>query len=523
MLKTFHYCCFRISVLLLGSVLCITVAAIMTTAFTTNRLVRVSPVVSSWKQRRLETKDMILKMNSNLDYEGISSRNCQYHSSLKNNTITSVFDRNKQLLRQSTRLSLAPMMDYTTRHFRFLIRLLTRNTLLYTEMVAANALCQPPAASRHSTAIINNNFQEDWHIRRYLAQSSVSSEGPSVLQLGGSDPQQLFRASEIIALSNSDYSDYTAINLNCGCPSPKVATKGCFGAALMHQPTLVRDLCTAMYEGAQRTLPVTVKCRLGTDSEDFEDLYTNLYKFIDTVASNGIVTDFQIHARIAILNKKLSPSENRKIPKLQYDIVRKLVQDFPELTFSLNGGIESIFQAHEELEKCQNLAGIMVGRSMAAQPWHWAMADSMLYNDIDNDSMICNNRWEVLQKFGVHADKEEQMWGPKIRPFILKAIQGLFSGEPNAKHFRAALGNLPKTNECNLSELILLAATDCFSDEVLMRSKQESLEIARSDWILFKNGGITAGAQRSAAVQEWQHFRKEEEEKNMQEAARSFL
>ena len=443
---------------------------------------------------------------------------------------SSVYAMKQQQLTQSTRLSLAPMMDYTTRHFRFMIRLITQKTLLYSEMVAANALARE---QQNILSGVNEGKEEvfdDWQIRRVLAQSLASpqGEGPSVLQLGGSDPEQLYQASAAVFNAQKNYCNYTAMNLNCGCPSPKVAGKGCFGAALMHNPVLVRDLCTAMYEGAQGSLPVTVKCRIGTDSTPEDDLYSNLCRFTDTVASRGIVTDFQIHARIAILNKKLSPADNRKIPKLKYDLIHRLVKEFPELTFSLNGGIENIFHAREELDKCPKLAGVMVGRAMAAQPWHWAMADELLHGASKTHAAsytpLVANRWEVLEQFGVHADKEELIWGPKIRRFTLKALQGLFSGEPNARRFRTlidTIGGIPKKHLLNgesvngppPSELILNAARDCFSDEVLFRTREESFEMARVVW---EKSSAKDENLRSSAVQEWQQLRKEDELKNQE-------
>ncbi|EED90081.1 predicted protein, partial [Thalassiosira pseudonana CCMP1335] len=233
-------------------------------------------------------------------------------------------------------LSLAPMMEYTDRHFRHLVRLISDRTLLYTEMVAANAI-----AHERNDALLGIEISDTLN---------THSLGASVLQLGGSDPEQLFLAAKTLMQQSNYpaiYCDYTALNLNCGCPSPKVAGKGCFGAALMSEPDLVRQLTTSMHKGSEGTIPITVKCRIGTDegytfthkdylSRSQEEEYSSLKNFIETVASDGIVTDFQIHARIAVLGKSYSPADNRKVPPLRYHHVQRLAQEFPELNISLN-------------------------------------------------------------------------------------------------------------------------------------------------------------------------------------------
>lgn len=302
------------------------------------------------------------------------------------------FETKYEQLMGASRLSLAPMMEYTDRHFRHVVRLISKRTLLYTEMVAANALSHERRDVMSRYRIENPNASpeqvregySDEYLRRYLSQGLVEPlEGPSVLQLGGSDPEQLFEAAEtVIDLSNRGHCDYTAINLNCGCPSPKVAGKGCFGAALMDDPHLVADITRAIHDGTGGRLPVTVKCRIGTDSNDVpfnraqydamdeNEEYDKLRRFIETVAGGGVVTDFQVHARIAVLNKKFSPSDNRKIPPLKYQLVRRLVQDYsPDLTFSINGGVGSIEQVQEQLDACPGLLGVMVGRAWYVFLW----------------------------------------------------------------------------------------------------------------------------------------------------------
>jgi tRNA-dihydrouridine synthase A len=407
-------------------------------------------------------------------------------------------------------------------------------------MVAANALCRCYED--------NEDDQSKYGERRFLLQHP--DIGPSVLQLGGSDPNQLYRACQTITTSTSSY---TAINLNCGCPSPKVADKGCFGAALMKQPHLVQELCTAMWEGGGQTFPITVKCRIGTQdtptyvatTNNHDDaIYTQLAHFIDTVSSNTIVTDFQIHSRIALLHPKVSPSQNRKIPPLQYDMVHRLVQDFPHLTFTLNGGIESLSQVQHQYQLCPNLHGVMVGRSMVAQPWHWSKADTLIYNTnnhhqpqqqphtnqnySDVNTKKNNNRWDVLTNYASYATCEEDTYGLVVRPSLLKALHGLFTGEPNARRFRIALNTITQSKNIKISigEQILNAAQECFTETVLFqpdvsKGEDQAEGGSREGWTTststnYDSSTNTDGDNRklftSSAIQEWQLLRKEEEE-----------
>ncbi|KAG7373521.1 tRNA-U16,U17-dihydrouridine synthase [Nitzschia inconspicua] len=460
------------------------------------------------------------------------------------------------------------MMEYTDRHFRHLVRLISNRTLLYTEMVAANSLAYE--RRHHMESYINDHpdatseqvrrHYNDEYLRRFLRQGSMEPyEGPSVLQLGGSDPIVMKEAAEtVMDMTQRGYCDYTAINLNCGCPSPKVAGKGCFGAALMDDPHLVAKLTQALHDGCDEKLPISVKCRIGTDThqpftkmgyqqrqpKEEELEYQKLCHFIETVARNGIVTDFGVHARIAVLSKSFSPADNRKIPPLKYDMVRRLVQEYPEFTFTLNGGIDTLSQAQEQLDQCPNLRGVMIGRAWAADPWSFAMADHVLYGD----DVPTKTRLDILQEYGRHADHEEQSIDDpvKIRRFLIKAITTLFAGESNAKKYRIALdeiAGIPKRlqqqgQSCTvgqppLSELILNVAHTHLSEEVLLRSPQESYE--RKLWEEEKTKRdrptimiVTAGANntnndgnnintenaigRSDAVAEWQSDRQQEKE-----------
>lgn len=286
---------------------------------------------------------------------------------------------------------------------------------------------------------------------------------------------------------------------------------------------LVSELTKAMHEGCDRKLPVTVKCRIGTDTlEPFtkdgyaeidpELEYSRLCRFVETVASNSPVTDFSVHSRIAVLRKSFSPADNRKIPPLKYELVHRLTQDYPELTFSLNGGIDTLSQAQDQLKQCPDLNGIMIGRGFAADPWGFALADSLLYKKGDIQCVAPKNRLEVLVEYGKHADAEEKYGDPvKIRRFITKAVTTLFTAEPNAKRYRIALdkiGGLPKrlkrdgkslVDQTPLSELILNAAQTHLSEEVLLKTPEESYEEKLHSE---RKSALKSG--RSNAVVDWQ-------------------
>lgn len=420
--------------------------------------------------------------------------------SLSSVSAVSATTKYEELMNAST-LSLAPMMDYTDRHFRHLVRLVSNRTMLYTEMIAANALAHerndareefrrqhPWATEEH----VRRGYRDDY-LRRYLGQSK--NEGPCVLQLGGSDPQQLYDATKtVLELTERGVCDYTALNLNCGCPSPKVAGKGCFGAALMQEPHLVAELVKAMDEAGQG-LPISVKCRIGTDLEqgfrfdqpvDSVAEYDRLCRFVDTVSASGVVKDFCVHARIAVLQRSYSPKENRNIPPLKYHYVKQLTTDFPHLSFTLNGGIDSISHVQTEMENNPGLKGVMIGRAFASDPWRFAMADQLLYGEA---RAAAPHRWHVLQEYCKHADYEESNGDPlKIRRFIIKAVSSLFTGEANAKRFRIALdeiGAQPKrlamegksmVGQPLISQQLLRAAGQFLSEEALFSPPEGSYQ-----------------------------------------------
>ena len=252
------------------------------------------------------------------------------------------FDKNQAL--SPWRLSVAPMMDWTDRHCRYLHRLLTRHTRLYTEMVTTGALVHGDV-NRHL---------------RFNAE-----EHPLALQLGGSEPSDLAVAARLGAQWG-----YDEINLNCGCPSERVQ-RGAFGACLMNEPALVADCVKAMVDVVD--VPVTVKHRIGIDKN--ED-YGFVRDFVGTVAQAGCAV-FIVHARNAWL-QGLSPKENREIPPLRYDMAYQLKQDFPALQIVVNGGITDAAQIQGHL---QQVDGVMLGREAYYRPWPMSRWDAEFFGD----------------------------------------------------------------------------------------------------------------------------------------------
>jgi len=244
-------------------------------------------------------------------------------------------------------MSVAPMMDWTDRHCRYFHRLLTRQTLLYTEMVNAGGILYG-GTERHL---------------RFNAE-----EHPVALQLGGNEPGKLAQAARL-----GEEWGYDEINLNCGCPSDRVQ-RGAFGASLMKAPQLVADCVKAMKDVVD--VPVTVKHRIGIDK--VED-YGFVRDFIGTVADAGC-TVFIVHARNAWL-QGLSPKENRDIPPLRYEVVHRLKAEFPQFTIAINGGIQA---DDVVLEQLAHLDGVMIGREAYHNPWWLTRWDELYYGAPEN-------------------------------------------------------------------------------------------------------------------------------------------
>ncbi|CAM0904954.1 unnamed protein product [Alopecurus aequalis] len=284
--------------------------------------------------------------------------------------------------------SVAPMMDWTDNHYRTLARLISRHAWLYTEMVVAETIVR----------------QKD-NLDRFLA--FPAEQHPIVLQIGGGNLDSLAKATELA----SSYS-YDEINLNCGCPSGKVAGHGCFGARLMYDPEFVGDAMSAI--AANCDVPVSVKCRIGVDDHDS---YEELCKFVDKVVSKSPTRHFIIHARKALLNG-LSPAENRKVPPLKYEYYYALLRDFPEVQFTINGGLTTIDQVSASIG--QGAHRVMVGRAAYNNPWNMlGRVDSEIYGM----PTYCSSRRQILESYQVYGDSIIGQYGIS-RPNVRLLVKG---------------------------------------------------------------------------------------------------
>jgi len=294
------------------------------------------------------------------------------------------------------RFSIAPMLDWTDRHCRYFHRQLTRQTLLYTEMVTTGA-------------IIHGKGD-------YLAYSR--EEQPVALQLGGSDPAALAQCAKL-----AEERGYNEVNLNVGCPSDRVQN-GRFGACLMGEAQLVADCVKAMRDVV--SIPVTVKTRIGIDDQDS---YAFLCDFIQRVAEQGGCETFIIHARKAWLSG-LSPKENREIPPLDYERVYQLKRDFPQLTLSLNGGVKSLAEAQTHL---QHLDGVMMGREAYQNPGLLAQVDSELFGSTEPAA----DPIAVVRAMYPYIERE--LSKGTYLGHITRHMLGLFQGIPGARQWRRYL------------------------------------------------------------------------------------
>ncbi|KAG5015173.1 hypothetical protein JHK82_020859 [Glycine max] len=324
--------------------------------------------------------------------------------------------------------SVAPMMDWTDHHYRTLARLISKHAWLYTEMLAAETIVH----------------QKD-NLDRFLAYSP--DQHPIVLQIGGSNIENLAKATE---LANAYC--YDEINLkcfwflfllfsiytSCGCPSPKVAGHGCFGVSLMLNPKFVAEAMSAI--AASTNVPVSVKCRIGVDDHDsYNELCKNAQKrgsaigyihclsgdFIYQVSSLSPTKHFIIHSRKALLNG-ISPAENRSIPPLKYEYFYGLLRDFPDLRFTINGGITSVDEVSAAREAGAH--GVMVGRAAYNNPWQiLGHVDAAIYGTPSCDL----TRRQVLERYLVYGDSVLGKYGhrPTLRD-IVKPLLHLFHSEP---------------------------------------------------------------------------------------------
>jgi tRNA-dihydrouridine synthase A len=299
-------------------------------------------------------------------------------------------------MKPNHRFCIAPMMDWSDHHCRFFWRLLTREALLYTEMVTTGAL-------------IHGDRERFLHFN--------PQEHPVALQLGGSDPDDLARCA-----AWAEHWGYDEVNLNCGCPSDRVQS-GLFGACLMAKPGLVASGVKAMIEACG--IPVTVKHRIGID--DMES-YAAMRGFVEVVANAGCRT-FIVHARKAWL-QGLSPKQNREIPPLHYDWVYRLKQELPELEIVINGGIDSIAACSGHL---QHVDGVMIGREAYQNPYMLTEVDTTLF---DRQTPV-PSRQAVVQALLPYI--EEKLAGGAQLNHVTRHILGLFQGVPGARKFRRHL------------------------------------------------------------------------------------
>ena len=343
----------------------------------------------------------------------------------------STFDRMN--LDLSRRLSIAPMLDCTDRHERYFLRLLSRNILLYSEMVVSHALlhCE--------------------NTEQFLGHEPF--EYPAVLQLGGSNPADLAQASKLVEAAG-----FQEVNLNCGCPSDRVQN-GNFGACLMKSKDLVADCFKAMQDAV--SIPVSIKCRIGVDEFDSWEFFTD---FIQTIKDAGCRI-FIIHARKAWL-QGLSPKENREVPPLHYDFVHRLKAEMPDLNISINGGIKTLDQVEEQL---QDLDGVMVGREAYENPWFLRNADERIFKDVrpesDNPADIIAGkarpatRKALLEAYLPYVEKQTAEGCPAT--ILVRHLYGLFTGLPGARKYRQMLSNnAPRAAQFGGAAALIRSAMD---------------------------------------------------------------
>lgn len=294
------------------------------------------------------------------------------------------------------RFSVAPMLDWTDRHCRYFLRLMSKHTLLYTEMVTTGAIIYGKGD--------------------YLGYNQ--EEHPVALQLGGSDPSDMTRCA-VLAQERG----YDEVNINVGCPSDRVKN-GSFGACLMAQPDVVAQCVAAMQ--SEVDIPVTVKCRIGIDDMDEDEDFA---QFIDAVANAGCDT-FIVHARKAWL-KGLSPKENREIPPLNYPRVHRLKAARPELSISINGGIKTL---DESLEQLELLDGVMMGREVYSNPYIMANVDALIFGDDNSDVM---HRREIVVKMQEYIARQDS---PYFKPWhAARHMLGLYQGQAGGRIWRRYL------------------------------------------------------------------------------------
>ncbi|MFT7109912.1 MAG: tRNA-dihydrouridine synthase A [Psychrobacter glaciei] len=311
---------------------------------------------------------------------------------------TDTVNTRKPLVKGSRRFSTAPMMDWSDKHCRYFWRTLSKEALLYTEMVTTGAI-----------------IHGDGGAQRFLGFND--EEHPVALQLGGSKPDELAQCAKI-----AEQFGYDEVNLNVGCPSDRVQNN-MIGACLMGHPQLVADCIKSMQDACD--IPVTIKHRIGIDDQDS---YEQLHSFVKTIADTGCET-FIVHARKAIL-QGLSPKQNREVPPLKYEFVKQLKQDFPQLEILINGGLQTIEQMKEVLEFSD---GVMIGREAYHNPALLLEVDHEFYGhgkDTRELKAVIRNMYPYIDK---HLSQDGKL------AYITRHLLGLFNGLPGSRQFRRHL------------------------------------------------------------------------------------
>ncbi len=315
---------------------------------------------------------------------------------------------------QEFTVSVAPMMDWTDRHCRWFHRRLSKHALLYTEMVVADAVI---------------------HGDKDFLIAYNPEEHPVALQIGGSDPVKLAKASKV-----GEQFGYDEININIGCPSDRVQS-GRFGACLMAEPDLVAECYSAMSEAVN--IPVTVKCRLGIDDQDLDK---SLPEFIEKVSAAGC-RHYIIHARKAWL-KGLSPKENRDVPPLDYSLVHQMKALYPELNIALNGGVKTL---EEGKKNALGLDGVMLGRAAYHTPWILKDIDELFYGG----TTFKETREDIVKELIEYAKRKQDI--DRSTKALIRHIMGIYAGQPGARLWRRTLSEGMSSGE-KPSEIIRIAA-----------------------------------------------------------------
>ena len=314
------------------------------------------------------------------------------------------------------KLSIAPMMDCTDRHFRMIMRKISSKALLYTEMIVAQSLIYTNQKEKFL------NFNEEEH--------------PISIQLGGDNPKILKEAAQIA----EDWG-YDEINFNVGCPSPRVCS-GNFGASLMKEPDKVAKCIETLKNNCD--LPITIKHRIGVDDDDS---FNSLDNFVKKIANAG-ADRFTIHARKAIL-KGLNPKQNRTIPPLKYDMVRKLKQMNPKLIIEINGGISNMSQC---LKALNDFDGVMIGRSIYKHPLRWSEIDNKIYGLHEKSIKASQIIFSLIPYIENHLNKGGKTWD------ICKHLINLVEGIPRAKIWRNQISTKSIKRELNIDYLVELTS-----------------------------------------------------------------